>query len=530
MIKKSIGLKISFTLIPVLLVSFIVMQFVIVNEFEKSSVAQSKKNLDSFSQSVFQTVRAVMNIGDPAMIKKSLDDAAAMDGISELKIHKSQSVIDTFGIQAKPSNEELVKNLFLKPKVTSITLDDEKGHRLRLLRPLIATQDCLACHAVNKKGDVLGVMDMTYSFDHIDESISSSSFKFLIIFAISLLATSIIVMIVLKKVVGNPIGELSKRVEDLSSGDGDLTARVKVTSVDELGDVGNYINIFIEKIQETILASQSISHNVEHTGEQLSKNATNISKSATSQTANISKTFDVMKEVEKDLVISEELAQNTAKESMDSFEVLSTMSQSLNDVVEKIIESSQNEEEMAVNIQSVVTQTEQIKGVLEMIKDIADQTNLLALNAAIEAARAGEHGRGFAVVADEVRKLADRTQKALTEIDATISVIVQGVTHLSSSMETNALMIREISANADEVKNQAENTKDKTLETIESSKEASKQVAEISELTKSMMKQMKSTFEASNSNEKVAVELSDIAENMANTAKDLDSTLSTFKA
>ena len=86
-----------------------------------------------------------MNLGDPAMIKKSLDDAAAMDGITELKIHKSQSVIDTFGMNAKPSSEELIINLLKNPEIKTITLDDDKGHRLRLLRPLIATKDCLMC-------------------------------------------------------------------------------------------------------------------------------------------------------------------------------------------------------------------------------------------------------------------------------------------------------------------------------------------------------------------------------------------------
>ena len=176
-----------------------------------------------------------MNLGDPAMIKKSLDDAASMDGIVELKIHKSQAVIDTFGMNAKPSSEELIVNLLKNPEIKAITLDDEKGHRLRLLRPLIATQECLMCHAMNKEKDVLGVMDMTYSFEEIDNTIESSSYKFFMIFMISLGLTSLIVMLVLKKVVGDPIKTLKDRVEDLADGEGDLTARVIVTSQDEIG-------------------------------------------------------------------------------------------------------------------------------------------------------------------------------------------------------------------------------------------------------------------------------------------------------
>jgi len=529
MIKKSIGLKIAFTLIPVLLVSFIILQFVIVNEFQKSSIEQSQRSLNTFSQSVFQTVRAAMNLGDPAMIKKSIDDAAAMDGIIELKIHKSQSVIDTFGMNAKPSSEELIINLLKNPKVKTITLDDDKGHRLRLLRPLIATKDCLMCHAMNKEKDVLGVMDMTYSFEKIDNSIQSSSYKFFMIFIISLILTSVIVMLVLKKVVGDPINVLKDRVEDLADGEGDLTSRVIVTSQDEIGEVGEFINRFIEKIQSIIISSKESAHGVKSTDDRLNINVIDIEESAKTQIHSVNETFSIMQEVKLNLDTTEELSINTAEDNIASFQILENMSKSLNSVVEKILISSQNEQEMAGQINSVVTQTEQIKGVLDMIKDIADQTNLLALNAAIEAARAGEHGRGFAVVADEVRKLAERTQKSLAEIDATINVIVQGVTQLSSSMEVNAEAMRDVSSCAEVVRDEAEKTKEKTAGSIEISKEASKKVVEISHLTKTMMTQMNQTISTSSDNENISKELAKISEDMTNIALDLDSTLSTFK-
>ena len=106
--RKGIGLKIGLTLIPLLLGSFIILQFFIVGEFKKSSQIQSENNLNLLSQSVFQTVRAAMNLGDRALIEKSLKDAGEMKGIKELKIHQSQVVLDTFGINAKPSTDPAV--------------------------------------------------------------------------------------------------------------------------------------------------------------------------------------------------------------------------------------------------------------------------------------------------------------------------------------------------------------------------------------------------------------------------------------
>lgn len=436
--RKSIGIKIGLTLIPFLLGSFIVLQFFIINEVKKSSQLQSETNLQMFSQSVFHNVRTAMNLGDRALIDQSLKDAQNMKGIEAIKIHQAQEVIETFGIKTTLSTDEDIKSIFKTGLQKNIILDDEKGHRLRLLQPLKAENECLACHPTSKEGDVLGVMDMTFSLLDIDTSIDTVGWKLFFIFTISLIFIAISVMWILKKVIGNPLNILLERATDLSSGDGDLTRTIDIKSEDEIGQASSKFNIFIEKVRKTVeIAKKSSLENVA-IAKELNTAATKVGERAENSSLYVNQTNAVSQAMKEELSISLKKAEQSKIEIQEAHDKLTKAKNQIIQMADQVQKGAHAEIELAHQISQLSIDADQVKGILSVIAEIADQTNLLALNAAIEAARAGEHGRGFAVVADEVRKLAERTQKSLQEINATINVIVQAINDASEHMNTNS--------------------------------------------------------------------------------------------
>lgn len=202
---------------------------------------------------------------------------------------------------------------------------------------------------------------------------------------------------------------------------------------------------------------------------------------------------------------------------------------SLQDTVHKLEGTVQIEVEINARLGTLSNEAAQVKNVLTVIGDIADQTNLLALNAAIEAARAGEHGRGFAVVADEVRKLAERTQKSLTETNATVNVIVQSINDVADQMNQNAQEIETLARSAQALEEQTSNAVQLLNNSAEATKEATKNAEESIHRSSILVGKIDTMQELTHSNQSSFKEVAIAARELNRQTELLHDTLNIYK-
>ena len=262
---------------------------------------------------------------------------------------------------------------------------------------------------------------------------------------IALLIIVVITIVVMNISVIKPLDKFKETLLSIGSSN-DLTKKVDENAPLELSQMASTFNELLDSLKNLIKTSKqsstenaSISHELSTTAKGVGENVEKSVVAVDDATLKANTTKD-------EILIAIADAQKSKKEVEKANDNLNSARDDLVALTSRVQGSAQLEIELAHKMDALSGEANAVKSILEVISDIADQTNLLALNAAIEAARAGEHGRGFAVVADEVRKLAERTQKSLGEINATISVIVQSINDVSGQMNTNS---QEVQALAD---------------------------------------------------------------------------------
>lgn len=335
-------------------------------------------------------------------------------------------------------------------------------------------------------------------------------------------------LILLRSVLGS-VSKLQVIALDLAQGNGDLTKLINIKEDDEIGEVSRNFDSFLDVLQKLIsMGKISSSENVA-VSQELSTTALEIGKRVEDEVATVQKTVINTNRINAIAKESYEATQEVSKGIEMANDTLENAKKIVLDLANTILENSIKELDLAEKLNTLSRDTEQVKSVLSVIVDIADQTNLLALNAAIEAARAGEHGRGFAVVADEVRSLAERTQKALTEINATINVVVQAINQSSDEMNKNAESFKQMTQSAKDVSTSIVDAANVMTKAVVATEHSMKSSQSINDNVAIVVAEMKNIDDISTKNARSVEEIASASEHLYKLTEELNNGLSKFR-
>ncbi|MFA6015246.1 MAG: methyl-accepting chemotaxis protein [Gallionellaceae bacterium] len=376
-------------------------------------------------------------ISDSDQRKLYVTKMGSSEKVQELRVIRSKAVIDQFGpgLPEEQAKDEMDKTTLESGKIQSHITHENGKDLLRVVVPFIASSNfrgtnCLQCHIV-PEGTVNGAASITLDMQEEYAVMKKAS--------IYLWSGQLLVQVFLFFVIGwiinrviYPTRELRQTMVTMQA-DGDLTRRVQIHSQDEIGQTGIAFNALAKNFQDIVGQMHGYAEQVVNSAHALSSDTANIVSGSQQQSQAASGTASAVESMSESMSSVADTATHVAKLSTESMVRANKGQASLKEMMSEIAQVENAVRMMADSVSAFVKSTQTITSMTQQVRDIAEQTNLLALNAAIEAARAGEQGRGFAVVADEVRKLAEKSAQSASQID----VVTKTLSDQSEQVEQN---------------------------------------------------------------------------------------------
>ena len=435
----SVQTKINLALLAVFFVIMTVsLVFSVMSERKLVQSVVEQQTIDA-ADSYFDSINTMMLTGTMAQRDVLREKVLERPGVVAARIIRNEAITSVFGpgYDHQAPADELDRRALRDERVMDIS--DNNGSRvLTVINPIHATRnyrgtDCLMCHMV-PEDSVVGAVRISYSLDELDQQVERNFWISALIQTVLLVCGLAVIIAIVRRVVIGRVNALRHTMEDMTRND-DLSGTVTVAANDEIGAMGHAFNQMIAKFRHSLQAVADVTGRLGQVSEQVSSVADDTLQQVMQQRTETDMVASAMNEMSATV---QEVAGNASRTAMasqnaddqarDGVSVASQASSAIGQLIEEI-------EHAAQVVGQVQADSSSISEVLGVITGIAEQTNLLALNAAIEAARAGEQGRGFAVVADEVRTLASRTQNSTEEIQQMIQRLHAAVNAAVKAME-----------------------------------------------------------------------------------------------
>ena len=419
----------------------------------QAAISQAKDFSHSVREMTMAGLTGMMITGTVGQREVFLDQIKQLSIIRDLKVLRGDNVVKQFGPgnHSERAADDVESKVLQSGQEYSEILPGPDGDSLRVVYPVQASKNylgknCLTCHSVGE-GSVLGVVSMKVSLAKVDDAVAE--FRTKIFMAAVLVSVPLLAFIYLfiRRFVTQPLDRMTAGLRDIANGKGDLTRRLTVKGEDEIGEAEIVFNQMMDQFSGLVRQVGDSANHVFVAAGRLSSSAGQVTSGSQRQTEQSAAAASAVESMVDSIAAIARSAESVHRLSRESLSRTGEGNASLEKLMNEVRAVEFAVKGIAESVNQFLNSTEAISAMTREVKDIAEQTNLLALNAAIEAARAGEQGRGFAVVADEVRKLAEKSAHSALEIDAITQKLAQqsvavkgsisdGLGHLASSRES----------------------------------------------------------------------------------------------